>query len=129
MKRFSIGLAVSVLSISLTSCATIFSGNRQSVRVESVPAEARIEVNGIDYGTTPATISLKKSLDTPSILLRKDGYETKAFSPESTFNMVSILNIFFPAGFIVDAVTGAIKKYDPINYNITLDPARSASNR
>jgi hypothetical protein len=111
----------------LSSCATIFSGTRQTVRIESYPPGASVEIDGISHGTTPADVPMKKNLNQTSVVLNKDGYQTKTFSPTATFDVVSIINIFFWPGFIVDAVTGAIKKYDPLLYKINLEPSTKVS--
>lgn len=43
---------------------------------------------------------------------------------QSGFNGVAILNLFFWPGFIVDAATGTLMKYDIVTYETELEPKR-----
>ena len=51
----------------------------------------------------------------------KEGFETKKFQPETSFNPVSVLNLFGLLGWAVDAATGAMMKYNPKVYEIKLE--------
>lgn len=121
MKKIMVFLTVSILS---SSCATIFTGTKQNVQISSTPPGAKIAVNGIDRGITPALVSLKKGNGTEVITLSHEGYEDKTFQPEHTFQPVAILNLFGILGWGIDAVTGALWKYDPSFYNIELKPKK-----
>lgn len=127
MKKLLLLLAPVLALFSLSGCATIFSGTTQIVRIESSPPGALVEINGVSHGTTPATVPMKKNLSQPSVVLTKEGYQSKVFSPTSTFDVVGILNILFWPGFAIDAVTGAMMKYDQLLYKITLEPSPKAS--
>ena len=103
-------------------CATLFSGTSDQVTINSEPEGARILIDGIDQGTTPATISVKRpGFDDTQVTLRLDGYRDRVFSLQTEFNTVSILNVLVWPGFIVDFLTGAITKIDPTTYDIRLD--------
>jgi hypothetical protein len=104
-----------------SSCATIFTGTSQTVQVNSVPSGAKVQVDGIDRGTTPAALKLKKGSDGQTVTLKMEGYETKTFQPETSFNGVAVLNLFSLLGWGIDAVTGAIYKYSPKYYEIELE--------
>ena len=58
MKKLSALLLAGTLLT--TSCATIFTGSKQTVQIKSFPEGAKIEVDGIERGVTPAPIKLKK---------------------------------------------------------------------
>lgn len=118
--KFLFALA-SVLLLT-TSCATVFTGQRETVLIKSNPSGALIEVNGVERGTTPANIELKKGFNGQVITLSKEGYKKHDFTLSTTFNMVSIVNVLFLPGFIVDAATGAMMKFDPVFYDINLKP-------
>jgi hypothetical protein len=127
MKRKSTAyllLSLIVLQLSLSSCATIFTGSRQSVYIESKPEGARIIVDGIDRGVTPAMVRLKKGFEGQTVVLRKDGYETKYINPPTTFNAVAVLNLFNILFWAIDVATGAMMKYDPNFVEVTLEPER-----
>lgn len=108
-------------SLLLTSCATIFTGTKQTVLIKTEPPGADVEVDGIRRGVTPLPVLLKKGFQGQTITLKKDGFEPNIFQPETTFNPVSILNLFGLLGWAVDAATGAMMKYDPKSYEIKLE--------
>ena len=108
----------------MSSCATIFTGSKQTVQIRSFPEGAKIEVDGIERGVTPAPVKLKKGFSGQYVVLKKEGYETKTFQPETVFNAVSILNLFGIIGWGIDAATGAMMKYDPKVYEFTLEPKK-----
>ena len=110
-------------------CATLFSGTSDQVTINSEPEGAQILIDGIDRGTTPATISVKRpGFDDTQVTLSLDGYRDRVFSLQTEFNTVGILNIFAPIGFVVDFLTGAITKIDPTVYDIDLDRRSGAYN-
>ena len=124
MRLFISTVFVVAASLLSTGCATLFSGTTDQVSISSQPDGARILVDGIDQGTTPATINMKRpGLGDTQITLRLDGYRDRIFSIQKGFNTISILNILFWPGFVVDALTGAITKIDPTVYDIRLDPS------
>lgn len=45
---------------------------------------------------------------------------------QNQFNGVSLLNIFFWPGFIVDAATGSLMKAGQFNYEVELEKKESA---
>ena len=104
----------------LSSCSTLFTGTKQTVQINSTPSGAKVQVDGIDRGVTPASIKLKRRSDGQTITLNKEGFETKSFQPETSFNYVSILNLFNLLFWGIDAATGALWKYDPKVYQIEL---------
>ncbi|MGQ7854012.1 PEGA domain-containing protein [Pedobacter sp. WC2501] len=124
MKRIFNIAAVSA-TLLLSSCATVFTGTKQTVQINSNPPAATIEVDGVKAGVTPMAIPLKKGFTGQTISLKLDGYETKTFQPQTAFNAVSVVNFLFIPGFIVDIVTGAMMKYDPKVYEFTLEPKKS----
>lgn len=127
MKRGTRSAAAGVVALSLvlSGCATIFSGTNDTIVFESEPAGARVLIDGVDQGVTPLTTSVKRSLGGVDVTYRLDGYETRTFDLGQEFNTVTIANIFCLAGFWVcggiDVLTGAVMKYSPRSYNITLD--------
>jgi len=104
----------------MSSCATLLTGTKQTVQINSTPQGAKVQVDGIDRGATPTSIKLKRSSDGQTITLNKEGFETKTFQPETSFNSISILNLFNVFFWGIDAATGALWKYDPKVYQIEL---------
>jgi len=110
-------------TISLCGCATILTGTKSKVRVDTKPPGALIQVDGLDKGQTPADISLKRGSSGQTITLSKKGYQTRSFEAETEFNPVSILNLFGLLAWGIDAASGALWVYKPTFYSINLEPA------
>ena len=91
------------------------------VKFTSQPDSARVEINGISYGNTPLVVNLKRSLSKPMVTISRKGFESKTIQMQTSFDWVSIVNILFWPGFLIDLATGAIVDYDPPFYNIELD--------
>lgn len=121
MRNALVGLG---LVFGLAGCATMFSGSQDSVTINSNPAGATVLVNGLEMGRTPMTAMVRRGAP-GTVTLRMDGYEDRSFQLQSKFNAVTLVNLFFWPGFIIDAVTGAITKYDPTAYSVTMEAARS----
>ena len=122
MKKFlSIGL-LTLSILSTTSCATIFTGTKDSVTFNSKPDGAVVVFKGVDKCTTPCTTEISRSLGKQMVLIKKDGYENKEFKLEKNFNAVTLVNILFGGiiGFGVDLATGSFVKYSPKAYSVDL---------
>lgn len=121
LKNFLFAMCTTLV---MSSCATIFTGSKTNVSFTSVPSGATIMVDGIDRGTTPAVVKLKRGSG-QVITLRKDGYRDRTFEPEQTFQAISIFNLTNLLGWGVDAISGSIKKYDPKFYEIKLEESKN----
>lgn len=117
---------IPVFLIALSGCATIFSDSHDNITFNSVPEGAKVEVNGNSVGRTPVTVPIKRSLTPPQVTLKLDGYEQRTIMMQNGFNGVSLLNILFWPGFVVDAATGTLMKYDVVAYESELDPKSPA---
>lgn len=102
----------------LSSCATIISGSRQNVEINSEPSAAQVYINEIEIGNTPVQKNLKRN-QVYNLVLKLDGYETYETKLERKFNAWYIGNIVFGGliGIIVDPITGAIYKLKPEEIN------------
>jgi hypothetical protein len=65
-------LFVSLLG--LQSCATLYSGPRQLISINSIPQGALVKLNGKDIGYAPVYIPVRKSYKKKTIELSKGGY-------------------------------------------------------
>ena len=52
--------------------------------------------------------------------MKLEGYEVQTKNLRKTFNVITLLNVFIPIGFIVDAATGTILKYSQKQYDFDL---------
>ncbi|MGZ5055355.1 MAG: hypothetical protein ACXWAT_10500 [Methylobacter sp.] len=108
-----------VLAFNISGCASMFTGTSSVVNVTSYPAGAECDITGHKV-VTPNNVTLKKSASDLSINCVKDGYDPGSARVESTFNGVTILNIFWGlgvvVGLLVDFSTGAAWNYsDQVN--------------
>lgn len=123
MHKKHIGKVVLLAGLALTSagCATIFSGSHDPITFNSVPEGAVVEVNGARVGKTPLTVPIKRSITPPQVRLKLADHEPQAVLLQNTFNAVALLDILFWPGFIVDAATGSLMRYDMTSYEVELE--------
>lgn len=124
MKKIIILFSATVLSISLTSCATVFTGTSDRITFNSTPEGAKVLDRGIEKCTTPCSQKFSRSLNEKTIEIKKEGYQSKMIELDTKFNAVSVLNFFNLLFWGVDAATGSIKKYDTKVYNVELEPKK-----
>ncbi|TWI74424.1 PEGA domain-containing protein [Desulfobotulus alkaliphilus] len=105
-------------------CATMFSGSTDTITFKSVPEGAVVEIDGMGYGRTPVTVPVKKRSTPPQVQYKLEEYESRHVFLQNSFDAVGILNIFIWPGFIVDAVTGSMWKYDRYVYEVELEPRK-----
>jgi hypothetical protein len=114
-----------------SSCATIISGSRQKVYINSNPEGADIIVNGSPTGQkTPAEINLKRRVKSGpnstakkmTYSFKKDGYMTKNHVDNSKFNAGPfIVGALFTGAFtlIIDPAVGSLRVYpDSVYVNL-----------
>ena len=130
MKKIALMLGALILS----GCATIFSGTSQTINVKVVDAGNQqllsnvsctvSDGNGITHSivTNPSAISVSKGNGAIRIDCKKAGYKQLNMAVGDSFNALTVVNVLFWPGFIVDAVSGAYKKY-PSHYQINMEKA------
>ena len=116
MKKLLTAGVVSVLALSVYGCATIVRGTSQEIPVTVMPYGARIFVTDEARGSTPATLTLKRT-GSYQIKIKKDGYETLIFNIDKEFKMgwAIIGNAFSWSviGIAVDIVNGGAYELIP----------------
>jgi len=119
----------SIVAILSSSCATLFSGTEESVRVDSEPSDATIYVDGRNMGTTPASFIVEKVTwdDEPVIKIEKEGYTTEEFELSNKFDRVSLFNSTGIYAWSTDFGTGALYKYSPTDYRVILKEEKKSS--
>lgn len=113
-----------LLTFSLTSCGTIFTGSTDRITFNTTPEKAKVYEGGVEKCTTPCSIDIRRSMSPKVIQLKKEGYEPRNITLDKKFNAVSILNIVGFVGWVVDAFTPSLTKYDTKLYNIELEPKK-----
>lgn len=125
MKKITLILGTTILLA--TGCATIFTGTKDRITFNSNPSGAVIYKDGVELCTTPCSYQVKRSINDTEIELKLDGYQTRLITLDKEFNVISIINLGNLLGWGVDALSGAIMKYDRKTYDITLSPNKTAS--
>ncbi|MGJ3234831.1 PEGA domain-containing protein [Marivirga sp.] len=125
MKKANYLFILAVIMIS-TSCATLFTGTRQNVSIDSNPQGADIIIDGQNLGVTPAKIKVDRELDAllyggKEIQFELEGYKKLGYELDTRLNSVAIINFFNPLFWGIDIATGAVTKYDNY-YNFQLRP-------
>jgi hypothetical protein len=115
-------LSILVLAMVASGCATILDGSSQAVTFDSSPNGARIFVNGVEVGTTPLSMQMRRSKNT-MILAKKDGYEDQQLALQTTTNGNFWRNIMTGGivGSTVDYFSDAMIEYSPNRYYISLN--------
>lgn len=129
-------------TLTMTGCASIFSGSTQTLTFKSVPDTANITITNksgekIHTSSTPATVTLKRGNGyfKPAgyeITFSKEGFQTKTVQVKATVNGWYIANIIFGGliGFlIVDPATGAMYTLSPSDINSVLDPTQLSTTK
>ena len=116
-------ITLSAAALLLSSCATVLTGTSDDITFNSTPSGAKIMIDGLEVGKTPAVVSVKRpSNKTTKVTLQMKGYEDRSFALSSTFNMFSCCNGTNLLGWAIDFVTGSLFKYDKTNYKMELEP-------
>lgn len=110
-----------VVGLFAPGCATLFTGSTDPVTFTSDPDGAEVVIGGIVQGRTPLTIPVKRpGLNDQTVTLRLDGYDPVTFQLQDDINGATLLNLFVPIGFVIDAVTGSITKYSRLSYDVDM---------
>ena len=130
IKRIVSALAI----LSLTGCATVFTGTTSNVNMRVVDSEnnellshvncSLTDADGMVYNlpANPGSMVISKGKGTLRVDCKKKGYVQQNMGVAQNINGVTFINVLFWPGFIVDAVTGSIHKY-PANVTIQMKKA------
>ena len=68
----------------------------------------------------PGSVSVKRGDGSLDIICKKDGYKQLNTMVGDSFNGTTVVNILYWPGFLVDAATGAYKKF-PTHYVVNME--------
>lgn len=122
MKKINPFLAfiIIIASLTLSSCATVFTGTKDRISFKTSPPGATVLKDGIEVCKTPCSAPIKRSLNNTEIEFKLDGYDTRLITLDKEFNIISVINLGNLLGSGVDALSGAVMKYDRRSYDIEL---------
>ena len=108
-------ILLTCVAFSFSSCATLFTPTKQEITFTGENGigiyDKSKKLGMIDKEGT-ATIKVKKELSSKTLFAKKEGYDRTPVQIESTLNPISLLNLLFLPGWIVDIVTGKVCKWD-----------------
>lgn len=126
---------VSLLALFLSAgCATMFSKREDTITIKTEPEGAEVYLGAEKIGTTPLTQSFqRRTFEQKNLTLRKEGYKTRELQLGRTVEPVALFNFGWittwgATSWGIDAMTGAMTKYDPTSYYIDLEPENKQSN-
>ena len=118
--RVTVLLAMGLLLVQV-ACASVISGTRQKISVQSTPPGANVQVDGRPTGQTPLVTKVKRN-KRHEILITKEGYLPDSRSTGKAFNYVLLGNILVGGliGMTIDLVDGAAYTVEPNKIVVTL---------
>lgn len=115
MKKIACVTAVFVgTALILAGCCSIVHGTRQKIGVSSSPTGAKVFVNDVPMGTTPAALDLDRD-GTHKVRIELDGYEPYEMVITRSVSGWVWGNILFGGliGLAIDAIDGALYQLTP----------------
>ena len=129
MKKFAQWVGVLVLGLTVVGCATLLGGGgSQDITVNANVAGAEVALNGVPLGTTPLTVNISRKT-TGLLTISSEGYQTLTVGLERTTNGWFWGNILSGGllGSSTDYATGAMYKYEPSTYFVSLQEVDQTS--
>ncbi|MBI4243621.1 MAG: PEGA domain-containing protein [Planctomycetes bacterium] len=111
-----------IISCVTSGCGTLFYGSREVIEFNSNPPDAKIFIDGAEYGITPVRLSLKKGKDRV-VTFKKEGYSDKSTYLDSQLKTMPVVLDFFAGifGIFVDYASGGLYEYERKSVSITLE--------
>ncbi len=117
-----------LLSLFLSSCATVFSRSYDILTFNSLPEGAEVWIDGKNIGKTPVTKRLDRdTFANRRVTIRHDRYEPAQFTLSKSLNKVAIFNSTLWPSWITDALSGSMIMYAPDSYFFELKRAKTAN--
>lgn len=95
-----------VAAILTSSCATIFGNKDKTISVKSQPSGARVSIDGVPMGKTPATFQVPDIKQPMVVTVKKRGYEADSRVVRKEIQTVAFCNLLNLVCWGVDYITG-----------------------
>ncbi|HJD59459.1 MAG TPA: hypothetical protein LFW20_02120 [Rickettsia endosymbiont of Omalisus fontisbellaquei] len=131
MKLYKL-VTILMSTIILSGCATIFSGTTQDIHVKVIDNKNNTALENVVCTVTdgtggnyvlpnnPGIVKVRRTSGAVLIDCKKEGYKQLNIAVGDNFNSVTLINVLFWPGFIVDALSGSYKKY-PSHYLVAME--------
>ena len=113
---------IAILALSISSCATIYSGQKQWVEVITDVPGAVLSINNKVVNTTPCVIKLERKRKAPIITLNHPNFKEQKLFLETKWNETTALNNVILPFWAVDNLTGSWIKYRPLDTIVLQNP-------
>ncbi len=132
MKSYFTAIIILVATLALSSCATILTGPKSKVTINSnLSAADKLSIDKKTYSnvTFPYKAKIKNGGKTSYISARTEGYEPVSEAVDKVRNGQLYLNILFGGipGMIVDGITGSAKKVSKNSFYLNFRKEHTAS--
>lgn len=120
-------LAFGLVALVGSGCASIISGSKQQISVNSNINNAEVYLDGELLGKTPLTLKVKRGKEGP-LVVKADGYEDYSFAINKSINSVFWVNILIGGtlGSSTDYSSGAMYEYEPSTFFADLTPQNAS---
>ena len=116
-------LAIGLVVLMFSGCATILKGDSAKVTFTSTPTQAQVLIDGSPIGVTTIEAVLKVNRSY-NITFRKAGFADQTYVLTNRVGalwiVLDVLSGLVP--LVIDAATGAWYEFDTTNVNVTLTP-------
>ncbi|MDR0664730.1 MAG: hypothetical protein LBF86_04315 [Helicobacteraceae bacterium] len=114
MKRIVCIVALSVIALGFSGCATVLTGTKQNVTLQTYDSKpAKAIVSGVGQVTLPSSVSVKKGSGSVQISVLEDQCtNASAFANSARFNPITLISIVSWDLGTTDFLTGAAWQYD-----------------
>ena len=105
----------------LGACSTVVNSTTQVVEITSNPPNAKLTIDGRQFGTTPQVVNIERGTN-HAVKLELPGYtpyEIQLTTKLSNWVWLNVLNGFIP-GFTIDYLNGAMYRLHPDSLNLPL---------
>lgn len=122
LKILSIRLTLLLVPFIFVSCGTIFNGSKEDISITSHPDDAKIRINGEQYGRGRVQTELKKN-NNYTVQVNREGcaQQQATLSPGGGGGYLVLDFLLFFPGLFVDLGTGAHKSFSKSSYHFELD--------
>jgi len=113
-----------LIALLVCGCATIFTGTTQMIQINSNVPGAQVIIDGVPVGLTPFQGRIRKRNDSPSVIVRAQGYHDASVLLSSQINYIIILNTLglycASSSTTTDFLSRAAWQYSPNTYFVNL---------
>ena len=125
MKKIHLSfLAICVLLLALSSCASIFCGTKAKVTLSNSkieqPVDITTDVAHYEQVTLPYTVKVKRGYKPSNVVIESEGYKPANITILKNFNAVAISNLTNIVAWGIDAGTGALMKPEKKTYTFSM---------